>query len=73
MDIQTRYSSKSECFERTVQKALTLKDGSLLESIRENLGQVPVLPKDRPEWEYVIRANIWDHVVCPPVVTANLF
>ncbi|CAE6468783.1 unnamed protein product [Rhizoctonia solani] len=62
MDIQTRYSSKSECFERTVQKVLLSKDGSLLDSIRENLGQVPVPAKDRPEWEYVIRANIWDHV-----------
>ncbi|CAE6461706.1 unnamed protein product [Rhizoctonia solani] len=72
MDIQTRYSSKSECFERTVQKALTLKDGSLLESIRENLGQVPVLPKDRPEWEYVIRANIWDHVAKEGELTKNL-
>ncbi|QRW16882.1 THO complex subunit 1 [Rhizoctonia solani] len=62
MDIQTRYSSKSECFERTVQKVLVSKDGSSSKLIRENLGQIPVPAKDRPEWEYVIRANIWDHV-----------
>ncbi|KAG8731943.1 hypothetical protein FRC11_001439 [Ceratobasidium sp. 423] len=61
MDIQTRYASKSECFERTVQKALKSQDG-LVDLIRECLGQVPVPAKDRPEWEYVIRANIWDHV-----------
>ncbi|CAE6536631.1 unnamed protein product [Rhizoctonia solani] len=62
MDIQTRYASKSECFERTVQKALKPQDESLVDLIRECLGQVPVPAKDRPEWEYVIRANIWDHV-----------
>ncbi|CAE7179199.1 unnamed protein product [Rhizoctonia solani] len=61
MDIQTRYTSKSECFERTVQKVLTSPDGTIADSIREYLGQAPVPAKDRPEWEYVIRANIWDH------------
>ncbi|KAF8757585.1 THO complex subunit 1 transcription elongation factor [Rhizoctonia solani] len=71
MDIQTRYSSKSECFERTVQKVLVSKDGSSSKLIRENLGQIPVPAKDRPEWEYVIRANIWDHVAKEGELTKN--
>ncbi|CAE6412785.1 unnamed protein product [Rhizoctonia solani] len=71
MDIQTRYTSKSECFERTVQKALQSHDATLVDSLRESLGQVPVPAKDRPEWEYVIRANIWDHVAKEGELTAS--
>ncbi|KAH7335531.1 THO complex subunit 1 transcription elongation factor-domain-containing protein [Rhizoctonia solani] len=71
MDIQTRYASKSECFERTVQNAVKSQDGTLVDLIREHLGQVPVPAKDRPEWEYVIRANIWDHVAKEGELTTN--
>ncbi|KAF8677547.1 THO complex subunit 1 transcription elongation factor [Rhizoctonia solani] len=59
MDIQTRYSSKSECFERTVQKVLVSKDGSSSKLIRENLGQIPVPAKDRPEWDYANLVQIF--------------
>ncbi|KAJ1306562.1 hypothetical protein OPQ81_007563 [Rhizoctonia solani] len=71
MDIQTRYASKSECFERTVQKALNPQDEILVDLIRETLGQVPIPAKDRTEWEYVIRANIWDHVAKEGELTAS--
>ncbi|KEP54851.1 THO complex subunit 1 transcription elongation factor [Rhizoctonia solani 123E] len=71
MDVQTRYTSKSECFEQTVQKALGSPDEVLVDFLRERLGQVPVPAKDRPEWEYVIRANIWDHVAKEGDLTAS--
>jgi hypothetical protein len=64
MEIQARYAPKSDSFDAILQKTLKLSEDAIPELIREELGQVPVPAKDRFEWEYVIRANIWDHVVC---------
>lgn len=64
MDIHARYASKFECFDRTLQKATEILEDAISNLIREELGQIPVAAKDRLEWEYVIRANIWDHIVC---------
>jgi hypothetical protein len=64
MDVQPRYATKSDCFARAYERALKIDGERFLEYVRDELAQFTSQPKDRSEWEYVIRARIWDHVVC---------
>ncbi|KAG8699631.1 hypothetical protein FRC09_006501, partial [Ceratobasidium sp. 395] len=66
-----RFAPKSECFARVYEKAREVNGERLVDFVRDELSQLPNQPKDRSEWEYVIRARIWDHVATEGEQTAN--
>ncbi|KAG8731003.1 UDP-glucose-4-epimerase [Ceratobasidium sp. 428] len=66
-----RFAPKSECFARVYEKATEVDGERLVDFVRDELAQLPNQPKDRSEWEYVIRARIWDHVAIEGEQTAN--
>ncbi|KAG9085965.1 hypothetical protein FRC07_013244, partial [Ceratobasidium sp. 392] len=57
-----RYAPKFESFARIHTKASEVDGERLVDFVRDELSQFVSQPKDRSEWEYVIRARIWDHV-----------
>ncbi|KAG9097535.1 hypothetical protein FRC06_007462, partial [Ceratobasidium sp. 370] len=66
-----RYAPKSECFARVYEKTSRIESEKLVDYVRDELAQLPTQPKDRSEWEYVIRARIWEHVAKEGEQTAN--
>lgn len=63
MEVQARYAPKSECFARVYERFGKLGDESFTDYVKDEIAQFSSQAKDRSEWEYVIRARIWDHVV----------